>query len=116
MSSVYMYVNFRITRTVSLNIKLFCNDSLKTSSFIVWPCLFIPLQEKSTVTGIRVIVEILFTIKAGEEKKTTFCPHTNSQLDVQCISKVGWNSFCYMYFVLPFSVRSQCLLFSKNET
>ena len=61
MSSVYMYVNFRFTKTVSLNIKLFRDDSLETPSFIAWPCLFIPLQEKSTVTGIRLIGEILFT-------------------------------------------------------
>ena len=50
MSSVYMYVNFRVTKTVSLNVKLLCNDSLETASFIARPCLFIPLQEKSTVT------------------------------------------------------------------
>ena len=95
MSSVYMYVNFRWTKTLSLNAKLFRNDSLKTQSFITRSCLFIPLQEKSTVTGIRLIEEILpvhvFTKKAGEEKKTTCWPRTNSQRKV---SKVGWNSFC----------------------
>ena len=80
MSSVRMYVNFRFTNTVSLNVKLLQNDSLKTLSFIAWPCLFILLQEKSTVTGIRLIGEILLTKKAGEEKKITCCSHTNSQL------------------------------------
>ena len=108
MSSVYMYVNFRFTKTVSLNIhyKTILNDSLETLSFIAPPCLFV-----------RLIGEILFTKKAGKEKKTTHCSHTNSQLEV---SKVGWNNFCYMYFVhptmIPFSVCSQRLLFSKNET
>ena len=100
MSSVYMYVNFRFTKTVSLNVKLHvcCNDSLKTPSFIAQLCLFIPLQEKSTVTGIRLIGEILFTKKAGEAtKKTACCSHTHSQLEV---SNVGWNGFLYKYFVL----------------
>ena len=77
MFSVYVYVNFRFTKTASLNVKLFHNDSLKTLSFIARPCLFIPLQEKSTVTGIKLIGEILFTKKEGEEK-TTCCP-----MDVQ---------------------------------
>ena len=60
--NMYTYVNLkRITKSVSVNEKLFCDDSLKPPSFIAQPCLFIPLQEKSTVTGIRLIGEILFT-------------------------------------------------------
>ena len=49
---------FRFTKTVSLKVKLFGNGSLETSTFIARPCLFIPLQEKSTVTAIRLIVKI----------------------------------------------------------
>ena len=61
MSSVYVCVNFRFTKTVSVNVKQFRDDSLKTPSFIAQPCLFIPLQDKCSVTGIRSIGEILFT-------------------------------------------------------
>ena len=42
MSSIYVCVNFRFTKTVSVNVKLFRDDSLETPGFIARPCLFIP--------------------------------------------------------------------------
>ena len=98
MASVYTYVNFRFTKTVSLNIKL-----LRSRPRVSLPCLFIPFQEKSTVTGIRLIGEILFPKKAGEEKKVTRCSYANSQLKK-------------LDSMMPFSVYSQRLLFLKNKT
>ena len=105
MSSVYMYVNFRFTKTVSVNVKLFRDDSLETLSFISRPCLFIPLQEKSTVTGIRLIGENINIIYKN------MLP--SYQLGTQGIK--SWMEQLLPHVLcpamMPFSVRSQRLLF-----